>query len=138
MGVYSRNQGVTEALRERRPGKLAVMLVSSSPGDVRQLGQSLRRQRYDMRVATSLAGMDTIVRSGERVALAVIDLAGFGQAVWKHCERLRAEKIPFLVIADQRSSSVQTESLLHGARGVFTKPVGGEQLAEYVRATLGG
>ena len=138
MGVYGRNRGVAEALREGRPGRPAVLLVSSSPGDMQQLDQSLRRQKYDMLVATSLAGMDTMVRSSERVALAIVDLAGFGQAVWKHCERLREAKIPFLVVADQRSSSVQTASLLHGARGVFTKPVGGEQLAEYVRATLGG
>ncbi len=113
------------------------MLVSSSPGDAEQLGQSLKRQSYDMLVATTLAGMDGVIRSGRGVALAVIDLAGFGQAVWKHCEMLRAAKIPFLVIADQRSSSVQVESLIHGARGVFTKPVAGSQLAEYVQATLG-
>lgn len=135
MGVNSGNRRVAPAGRRReRP---AVMLVGSRPGDAEQLGQCLKRQRYDLLVAASLAQVDTVIRSGRRVALAVIDLAGFGQAVWQHCDRLQAAGIPFLVIAEQRSALVQAESLLHGARGVFTKPVGARQLAEYVRATLG-
>jgi DNA-binding response OmpR family regulator len=125
------------ALVDERLRKLAVMLVSSSRGSAEQLSQSLKQRRYDMHIATSLVGLDTVVQSGEKVALVVIDLAGFDQTVWKRCEGLQAAKIPFLVIADQRSPSVQKESLRHGARGVFTKPVGAKELAEYVRATLG-
>jgi CheY-like chemotaxis protein len=125
------------ALVEKRFSKLAVMLVSSSRGGAEQLSLSLKRQRYDMRIATSLAGLDSVVQSPGKVALVVIDLAGFDQAVWKQCERLQAAKIPFLVIADQRSPSIQKESMRHGARGVFTKPVGAKELAEYVRTTLG-
>jgi len=125
------------ALVEERLRKPAVMLVSSSRSSAEQLSQSLKQQRYDVRIATSLAELDTAAQSREKVALVVIDLASFDQTVWKQCERLQAAKIPFLVIADQRSPSVQQESMKYGARGVFTKPVGAKELAEYVRATLG-
>lgn len=137
MGMQRRGRTVNRASSQKRAGRSAVVLVTSSPGDAEPLVQALKQQRYDMRIATSLAGMDEVIRSGMKVALAVIDPAGFGQALWQHCEKLQAASIPFLVITDQRSPSVQQESLLCGARGVFTKPVGGRQLAEYVRATLG-
>lgn len=125
------------ALVEKRFSKPAVMLVSSSRGGAEQLSQSLKQQRYDMRVATGLAGLYSVVQSPEKVALVIIDLAGFDQAVWKQCERLQAAKIPLLVITDQRSPSVQKESMRYGARGVFTKPVGAKELGEYIRTTLG-
>jgi CheY-like chemotaxis protein len=125
------------ALVEKRFSKLAVLLVCSSRAGAEQLRRSVKQQRYHTRIATSLAALDTVVQSGEKVGLVVIDLAGFDQAVWKQCERLQAAKIPFLVIADQRSPSVQKESMRHGARGVFTKPVAAKELAEYIRTTLG-
>lgn len=137
MGVQRVNRGDFQGPGERRPGRSAVMLVSTSPGDAEQQSQSLKQHRYDVSITTSLAGMETVIQSGKKVALVVIDLAGLGRVVWKHCERLQAASIPFLVITDQRSPSLQTESLLHGARGVFTGPLAGRELAEYVRATLG-
>lgn len=125
------------ALVEQRLRKPTVMLVSSNRSNAEQLSQSLKQQKYDMRIATSLSELDTSLQSKERVSLVVIDLAGFDQTVWEYCEGLQVARIPFLVIADQRSPSVQQESMRYGARGVFTKPVGVKELAEYIRATLG-
>lgn len=132
-GIASEIRGLVE----ERLRKWLVIVVSSNRGSAEQLSQSLKQQRYDIRIAISLAELDTVVENREKVALVVIDLAGFDQAVWKQCERLQAAKIPFLVITDQRSPSVQKESMRYGARGVFTKPIGAKELAEYVRATLG-
>lgn len=125
------------ALVEQRLRKPAVMLVGSNRSNAEQLSQSLKQQKYDMRIATSLSELDTVLQSRERISLVVMDLAGFDQTAWKYCERLQMARIPFLVIADQRSPSVQQESMRYGARGVFTKPVGVKELAEYIRATLG-
>jgi CheY-like chemotaxis protein len=132
-GTASEIRALVEA-RLRRP---LVMLVGSNRSNAEQLGQSLKQQKYDMRIATSLAELDAAVQAGEKVSLVVVDLAGFDQTVWKYCEKLQLSRIPFLVIADQRSPSVQQESMRCGARGVFTKPVGVKELAEYIRATLG-
>jgi CheY-like chemotaxis protein len=125
------------ALVEARLKKPLVILVGSNRSNAEQLSQSLKQQKYDMRIATSLSELDAAVQTGERVSLVVMDLAGFDQAVWKYCEKLQMARIPFLVIADQRSPSIQQESMRYGARGVFTKPVGVKDLAEYIRATLG-
>lgn len=118
----------------RRP---VVILVGSNRSNAEQLSQSLDKQKYDMRIAASLSELDQTVQSGEKIALVVIDLAGFDHTIWEHCERLQKAKIPFLVIALQRSPSVQQESMRYGARGVFTKPVGVKELAEHIRVTLG-
>lgn len=125
------------ALVEARLRKPLVVLVGSNRNSAEQMGQSLKQQKYDMRIVASLTELDMTVQGVERISLAVIDLAGFDQTVWKHCERLQSARIPFLVIADQRSPSVQQESMRYGARGVFTKPVGVRELADYIRATLG-
>ncbi len=124
-------------LVQERLRKPVVVLVDSSRSNAEQLAQSLKHREYDVRIATSLSQLDQVVQSKERPALVVIDLAGLDQTVWKSCERLQAARIPFLVIAHQRSPSIQQESIRYGARGVFTKPVGGRELAEHIRATLG-
>ncbi len=124
-------------LVQERLRKPVVVLVDSSRSNAEQLAQSLKHREYDVRIATSLSQLDQVVQSKERPALVVIDLAGLDQTVWQHCERLQAARIPFLVIAHQRSPSIQQESIRYGARGVFTKPVGVRELAEHIRATLG-
>jgi len=124
-------------LVQERLRKPVVVLVDSSRSNAEQLAQSLKHREYDVRIATSLSQLDQVVQSKERPALVVIDLAGLDQTVWKSCERLQAARIPFLVIAHQRSPSIQQESIRYGARGVFTKPVGVRELAEHIRATLG-
>ncbi len=124
-------------LVQERLRKPVVVLVDSSRSNAEQLAQSLKHREYDVRIATSLSQLDQVVQSKERPALVVIDLAGLDQTVWKSCERLQAARVPFLVIAHQRSPSIQQESIRYGARGVFTKPVGVRELAEHIRATLG-
>jgi DNA-binding response OmpR family regulator len=120
--------------RLRRP---LVVLVDSNRSNAEQLSQSLKHRKYDVRIATSLSQLDQVVQSREKAALVVIDLAGLDQTVWQHCQRLQAARIPFLVIAHQRSPSIQQESIRYGARGVFTRPVGVKELADHIRATLG-
>jgi CheY-like chemotaxis protein len=124
-------------LVQERLRKQLLVLVDSNRSNAEQLGQSLKHRKYDVRIATSLSQLDQMIQSREKAALVVIDLAGLDQTVWESCQRLQAARIPFLVIAHQRSPSIQQESIRYGARGVFTKPVGVKELAEHIRATLG-
>jgi len=122
----------------RVPYKRGVILaVDSNLSNLELLTQALEREGYKMRTATSLAELDQTIQGEEKIALALIDLSGFDRSVWEHCEQLRKAKIPFIVIAPQRSPIVQQESMRQGARGMLIKPVGVKELVEHIRTLLG-
>jgi CheY-like chemotaxis protein len=133
-GTISGMRGILETAFKRPP----VLIVSSSRSDAEDLGKSLGREGYETSTAGSLAELDEIIRSRERIRLVLVDISGLEKAVWEQCAQLQKARIPLVVIAPQRSPVVQQESLRCGARGVLVKPISARELTEHIRALIGG
>jgi CheY-like chemotaxis protein len=118
----------------RRP---SILILSSNRGEAESLGQSLSREGYETLTATTLAELDDLIQSRERIKLVLLDISGFDKTVWQHCGQLREARIPFMVITPQRSPMVQDESIKCGAGGVLVKPISAKELAEHIRGVVG-
>jgi DNA-binding response OmpR family regulator len=79
--------------------------------------------------------LDTCNADAPTVGLALLDISGFGPQIWQYCARLQAKNIPLLIISSKQSSTLQQESLAHGARGMLVKPLVVKELLKIV-ATL--
>jgi CheY-like chemotaxis protein len=101
------------------------------------LMQQLHSEGYETAGAASLDELDDFLRKGGKNAAAVIDLSGFDQAIWERCDRLKEAKIPFIVVAPQRSPSIQRDSMAHGASGLLVKPVAIKDMVEHVHTIVG-
>lgn len=126
-------RGILETAFKRPP----ILIVGSSRSDAEDLGQSLNREGYETSTASSLAELDEIIRSRERIRLVLVDISGLDKTVWERCAQLQSVRIPLVVIAPQRSPAVQQESIRCGAGGVLVKPISARELTEHIRALTG-
>jgi DNA-binding response OmpR family regulator len=110
----------------------AILTVDTNRRNLELLAQHLGQAGYETRSATSLEEIDREIDLGG-VGMALIDLSGFDQRIWEPCERLRRAGVPFIVVAPQRSPSVQREGMRHGASGILIKPLGLQELLEFIK-----
>lgn len=122
----------------KTPFKRPVILVlDSNRANLELLSQQLGQEGYETLSAASLQELDQAMQGTQKIALSLIDLSGFDQRVWERCEKLRKAKIPFIVIAPQRSPAIQRDSMRHGASSLLVKPLSIKDLLEYVKTLLG-
>jgi len=65
-----------------------------------------------------------------------VDIAGFDRRTWNHCERQRAQVIPFLVLSPHQSEALQQAILTHGANKVLVKLLVIQKLLGLIRSLL--
>ena len=118
--------------------KTTILAVDSKQSDLQTLVQQLEQEGYEVVTAASLEELDLAGQGERRIDLAVIDLAGFDQDIWEHCDGLRSAGIPFIVISPHRSPKTRRDSLKHGASGVLLKPLGVKELLEHIHTMVGG
>jgi DNA-binding response OmpR family regulator len=114
-----------------------VLIVDTNRSDAETLAKELEQEGYETIIATSLEEIDKLLQSQENIELAVIDISGFKEGVWDSCSQMHEFKIPYIVIAPQRSPSVQRDSMERGASGLLVKPVATRELIEYIHTALG-
>ena len=119
------------------PRKPIILAVDSNRSNLELLTHDLGQEGYDVQGAASLQELDEIIGKGKRPALALIDLSGFDESIWEHCDQLRKARVPFIVVSPQRSPAVQRESIKHGASGLLVKPLGTCELLDYIKTLLG-
>jgi len=117
--------------------KTTILSVGSNRDNLELLSQQLVKEGYETVSAASLEELDNSIREKKDFAVALIDLSGFDQRIWKRCEALHKAKIPFIVISPQRSPIIQRDSMKHGASGLLVKPLGIKELMEYIHTLLG-
>lgn len=115
----------------------AVLIVDANRSELETLAKELEEEGFVTFGASSLDEMDSAIEGQENINLALIDIAGFDKSIWEHCDQLHEAKIPFIVIAPQRSPGIQRDSLKHGANGLLVKPLGIKELLEHIHAALG-
>jgi len=114
-----------------------ILAVDRNPRNLQLMTDFLDRAGYSGIGATGLEELDQVLEGTHRIALALVDLAGFDQQIWDRCDRLRRAKVPFLVISPRPSASMQEASLAHGARGMLVKPLATTELSRLIRSLLG-
>lgn len=131
MGVEKIGKGLKSTLTAltKRP---VIVVANSNQVDLGLLSQQLVKVGYDTMDAASLEELDKIIRMNKEIDLVLIDLSGFDQRIWEHCDMLRKVRIPYIVISPQRSPLIQRESIKHGASCLLVKPLGIKELLEYI------
>ena len=114
-----------------------ILIVNSNQSEMDTLAGELQQEGYDIASAVSIVELDKALRSRKKYALTILDTSGFDESIWERCERLHDAKIPFIVIAPQRSPVIQRNSMKHGASGLLVKPLATKELIEHIRSALG-
>ena len=117
--------------------KSIILVVDSNRSNLELLSQQLGQSGYHILAAASLEELDQAIQGEEKIALSLIDMSGFDQHIWEHCDELHKAKIPFIVISPRRSSSIQRHSMEHGASGLLAKPLDFKDLLEHIHTVLG-
>lgn len=114
----------------------AILLVNRNQRNLELLAAYLGKEGYVISTASSLEEFDQILAGETDMAMALVDLTGFDQRIWEHCEQLRSRKKPFLVVSPKISVAIQQASLSHGARGVMVKPLVVKELLGLIKGML--
>jgi DNA-binding response OmpR family regulator len=114
-----------------------ILVVGNNPSELEQMARQLEEEGYVTIGASSLEELDGAIKGGKGIKLALLDLTGFDESIWERCDRLHEARIPFILIAPQRSPIIQRESMKHGANGLLVKPLGIKELIEHIHAALG-
>jgi DNA-binding response OmpR family regulator len=114
-----------------------ILIINANRGEMEALANELEQEGYEAIGASSLEEMDGALEGQENITLALLDLAGFDKSIWEYCDQLHEAKIPFMVIAPQRSPSIQRDSMKHSANGLLVKPLGIKDLIEHIHTALG-
>jgi DNA-binding response OmpR family regulator len=115
----------------------SILVVGNNPSELEKLAQQLEEEGYATVGASSLEELDGAIKGKKGIKLAMLDLAGFDEGIWERCDRLHEARIPFILIAPQRSPGIQRDSMKHGASGLLVRPLGIKELIEHIHATLG-
>jgi CheY-like chemotaxis protein len=117
--------------------KPVILIVDTNRSNLETLAQELGQEGYEILKATGLDEIDQAIQGKAKFALAVIDLSGFKEGIWERCDCLREAKIPCIVVAPQRSPTIQRDAMKHGASGLLVKPVATRELIEHIHTALG-
>ena len=117
--------------------KPVILIVNADRNEMEMLAEELQEEGFDIVGVVTSDELDHALRGKKKYALSVVDISGFDESIWQHCERMHELKIPFIMIAPQRSPTMQRDSMKHGACGLLVKPIAIKEIVEYVHTALG-
>ncbi len=109
-----------------------ILVVNRNARNSSLLSEFLEERGYPSVGVGSLDELDDVLEGADDYSLALIDVSGFDQQIWARCIRLRTASVPFLLISSPRQSVGVEQGLRHGARGVLTKPLAMQELANLI------
>lgn len=112
-----------------------VLLVVRHVGNIRVLTEALTEGGF---ATASVSGEEelsaALTRPGSRPpVVGLVDTTGFGPAVWRMCEILRAHRVRFIVLSEAKGERTAGHALEVGAVSIFKKPVGKSPLLQLLR-----
>lgn len=118
--------------------KPLILAVDRNRRNLELLTQVLARQGYQVLAKISLEEVEEAMNTTTTIKLALVDISGFDARIWKLCQRLREQGIPFLVISPQHQAAVQQASVTHGALGLLGKPLIMREFLQLIQNLLKG
>nr|WP_067296050.1 response regulator transcription factor [Marinobacterium profundum] len=100
-----------------------ILAVNHNRRNLDLLVQFLSQDGYRILAVTSLEEFDQALSAEQRIEMAVVDITGFDQSIWRHCDHMRRKQLPYLVLASRwEAAGIQHRGYNHGARYVLAKP----------------
>lgn len=114
-----------------------ILTVDRNRRNLELLAQFLDKEGYQSFGVSSIDEFEQALTQATEIALVLVDIAGFDSQIWKLCEQVRDQQIPFLVISPRQSTAIQQESVASGARSMLVKPLVVKELLRFIRSLLG-
>ncbi len=112
-----------------------ILTVSSNVRNLELLNQFLSREGYQVISASGLEEFNRAM-SQAQINLGLIDITGFDSSIWKWCEQLQNQQIPFLIVSPRQNAVIQNQSVVCGARNILIKPLVIKQLFTLIKRLL--
>lgn len=97
---------------------LTVLIVEHNRRNIELITGFLAGDGYEVMSAATMKELDVLLKTPEKIGLALIDLIGFDHRIWERSEILRTNGIPFILISLRKTSA-----LGRGERVVLCKPL---------------
>lgn len=118
------------------PSPFTILIVGVNRRNIDLLAQFIEKEGFHAISARSLDEFDCSLSGEEEFQLALVDISGFDQDIWKRCECLRKRDIPLLIISPRMNPALRQESLDHGASEILVKPLIAKELITLIRNFL--
>lgn len=115
-----------------------ILAIDRNRRNLKLLTQVLTQQGYQVLAKISLEEVEEAMNTTTTIKLALVDISGFDASIWKLCQRLREQGIPFLVISPRQQAAVQQASITHGALGLLGKPLIMREFLQLIQDLLEG
>ena len=116
--------------------KPLILTVSNNNRNLELLHQFLHREGYEAISVSNLEEFNGAINESVQINLGLIDITGFDNSIWKWCEQLLNQQIPFLIISPRQSDMIQHQSLVCGASNILIKPLVIRQLFSLITNLL--
>lgn len=117
--------------------KRKILLVDDDRLILATLAQGLTLAGYSMSTAESVDEAESLLASGERPDLAILDVRMPGRGGLELAERLRSfDHIPFILLTAYSDQEIIEQAANSGALGYLVKPVDTPQLVPGIEAAL--
>lgn len=113
-----------------------ILALGKRERNLELLADLLKNGGYDVEIATSMGEFDELLKQRDDVALAVLDVDGFTEDIWKRCEQLNDRDIPMLVLAAQIPPAMRQKAVSRGAQTILEKPVDKADLQATIRGLM--
>ena len=113
-----------------------ILTVDTNRRNLELLNKFLSKEGYETVSATSLEELERILNQSLKLQLVLLDISGFNRHIWQHCEQIKKQHIPFLVISPRQNAAIQQASLVHGANSMLVKPLALKQFISLIKSLL--
>jgi len=118
---------------EGSAGQQRVILVMKQPGNAKVLKQAISEIGFAGIVISSDDELRNELEHKNSACIALVDVSGFGNTVWKLCQMLQENEVPFVVLSTPRERNIGSKSLSYGATSVLLKPLAKAPLLQLVK-----
>ncbi|MFC4551461.1 MULTISPECIES: response regulator [Halorussus] len=101
-----------------------------------QLLSDLLADEYRVEIVRGMAEFDRLVERRDDVSLAILDVDGFTEDVWRRCEQLYDRDVPMLVLAASIPPAMREVAMSNGVHTLLEKPVEKADLRASVRGLV--
>lgn len=126
-----------ESQDENQARKAALILaLGRQKRNLELLAQMLRNNGYEVEIATSMDEFDDLIELRDDIAVAILDVDGFTENIWKRCEQLHNRGVSMLILAASIPPRMREEAHSRGVHTLLEKPVDKADLQATIRGLL--
>lgn len=100
-----------------------ILILNRNKKNIELMEKVISPEGYQVQGLTNLNEFKNFIDAQKKIDLVLMDLTGFDKSIWKECENLRENEIPFLIISPQKHIQLHKESIKHGAEDFLVKPL---------------